>query len=93
MHSPYSDGQPVHPYQAGAAHTQYAPHVMTPSVGYLHSVKISAYHTNVPSIKQSYPSISQTSVKSRGWEERGGEEGMSERVVLRVRSGGVRRPL
>ena len=48
MHSPYSDGQPVHPYQAGAAHTDHAPHVMPPSVGYLHPVKISAYHTNVP---------------------------------------------
>ena len=48
MHSPYSEGQPVHPYQAGAAHTHHVPHVMPPSVGYLQSVKISAYHTNVP---------------------------------------------
>ena len=48
MHSPYFDGQPVHPYQAGAAHTHHAPYVLPPSVGYLHSVKISAYHTNVP---------------------------------------------
>ena len=47
-HSPHSDGQPVHPYQAGAAHTYHAPNMMPPSVGYLHPVKISAYHTNVP---------------------------------------------
>ena len=25
MNSPYSDGQPVHHYQAGAAHTHHAP--------------------------------------------------------------------
>ena len=31
-HSPYPDGQPVHPYQAGAAHTHHAPHMMPPSV-------------------------------------------------------------
>ena len=48
MHSPYSDGQSVHPYQAGAAHTHHAPHMSPPSVGYLHSVKISAFHINVP---------------------------------------------
>ena len=48
MHSLYSDGQPVHPYQAGAAHTHHAYIAMPPSVGYLHSVKISAYHNNVP---------------------------------------------
>ena len=48
MHSPYPDGQLGHLYQAGAAHTHYAPYVLPPSVGYLHSVKISAYHTNVP---------------------------------------------
>ena len=48
MHSLYSDGQPVHPYQAGAAHTYHACIAMPPSVGYLHPVKISAYHTNVP---------------------------------------------
>ena len=48
MYSPYSDGQYVHPYQEGAAHTHHAPHMLPPSVGYLHSVKISAYHTNVP---------------------------------------------
>ena len=66
---------------------------MPPSVGYLQSVKISAYHTNVPYNIQPNPNGSQTSVKRRGWEERGGEEGMSERVVLRVRSGGVRRAL
>ena len=38
----------MHPYQAGAAHTHHAPHVMSPSVEYLQSVKISAYHSNVP---------------------------------------------
>ena len=93
MHSPYSDSQPVHPYQVGASHTHHTPHVLPPSVGYLHPVKISAYHTNVPYNIQPNPSGSQTSVKRRGWggEGRGGEEGKSERVVLRVRSGGVRR--
>ena len=30
MHSLYSDGQPVHPYQAGAAHTHHAPNVLPP---------------------------------------------------------------
>ena len=47
MNSPYPDGQSDHPYQAEAAHTHHAPHVMLPSVEHLHSVKISAYHTNV----------------------------------------------
>ena len=74
----------MHPYQAGAAHTHRAPHVMPPSVGYLHSVKISANHTNVSYNKQPNPNGSLTSVKRRGWEERGGDEGMRERVVLRV---------
>ena len=63
---------------------------MPPSVGYLHPVKISAYHTNVPNNIQPNPSGSHSRVKRIGW---GGEEGMSERVVLRVRSGGVRRAL
>ena len=68
MHSPYSDGQPVHPYSVGASHTNHAPYVLPPSVGYLPSVKISAYHTNVPyNIHvQPNPSGSQTSVKRRG---------------------------
>ena len=66
---------------------------MPTSVGYLHSVKISAYHTNVPYNIQPNPNGSHTRVKRRGWEERGGKEGMSERVVVRVRSGGVRRAL
>ena len=46
MHSPYP--KPGHLYQAGAAHHHYAPHVLPPSVGYHHPVKISASHTNVP---------------------------------------------
>ena len=88
IHSRHSDGQPVHPYKAGAAHTHHAPHVMPPSVEYLHSVKISAYHTNVPYNIQPNPSGSQTSVKRRGWE--GEDEGEGD-VMVRGRSGGVRR--
>ena len=82
MHSPYSDGQPVHPYQAGTAHTHHACIAMPPSVGYLHSVKISAYHTNVPYNNQPYPSGSLTSVK-REQDEEG--EGISERAERGVR--------
>ena len=93
---------------------------MPPSVGYFHSVKISAYPRFTPKSqrrgnkgeqrgkrgmwvgrrgsayhtikKLPNPSGSQTSVKRRGWGG-GGDEGMSERVVLRVRSGEVRRAL
>ena len=48
MHSPYHDSEPGHHYLAGAAHTYNAPYVLPPSVGYIHPVKISAYHANVP---------------------------------------------
>ena len=42
------DGQSGHPYPEEVAHTHQAPHLMPPSVEYIHTVKISAYHTNVP---------------------------------------------
>ena len=76
MHSPCSDGQQGHPYQAGAAYTHNAPHVLPPSVEYLHPVKISAYHTNVP--------------KERGGDkgEQSGKRGMW--VGRSGRGGGVR---
>ena len=48
IHPPYSDGQPVHPYEAGVAHTHHPRNMMPPSEEYIHPVKISAYHTNVP---------------------------------------------
>ena len=79
----------MHPYQAGAAHTNNAPHVLPPSVEYLHSVKISAYtcNTNVQYNIQPNPNGSQTSIKRRGW---GGEEKREKAdVVVRGRSGGV----
>ena len=85
MHSPYSDGQPGHPYLAGAAHTHHAPYVLPPSVGYFHTVKISAYHTNVPSGKVTKESIwgregcgcADVEERKGGGEKRvgGGEEG------------------
>ena len=79
MHSLYSDGQPVHPYQAGAAHTHHAYIAMPPSAGYLHSVKISAYHTNVP--KERGGDKGEQRGKRGMWVgRRGGEEmGISER--------------
>ena len=71
MHSPYSDGELLHPYQAGAAHTHHVPHVLPPSVGYLHPVKISAFHRNVPYNKQPKPSGLLTEEDGK---ERGGDE-------------------
>ena len=86
MHSLHSDGQPVHPYQAGAAHTHDAPDVMPPSVGYLHSVKISAYHTNVP--KERGGDIGEQRGKRGVWVGRGGgRRGESVRVGRRGRGG------
>ena len=76
-HSPYSDGQPVHPYQAGAAHTHHAPYVMPPSVGYLHPVKISAYHTIVP--KERGGDNGEQRGKRRMWVGRRGRRGRGRR--------------
>ena len=87
MHSRYPDNQPGHCCLAGAAHTYHAPSVMPPSMGYLHSVTISAYHTNGSSGKgrkqrRAYGEERDVGVQMwrRGREEgrRGWEEGRRE---------------
>ena len=95
MHSPYPDGQSGHPYPEEVAHIDYAHHVMPQSVESIHTVKISAYHTNVPYNIQPNPSGSQTSVKRRGWGGEGkgrggcgkGRRGVSGGKVREMRNG------
>ena len=77
MHSPYSDGQSGYPYPEEVAHTHHAPYLMPTSVEYFHTVKISAYHTNVPYNIQPNQVGGGCGEERRGvgWVWRGGWEG------------------